>query len=166
MDLIVFGGSFDPIHNGHIYNVKYALEKFKDGIVHVVPSNSHPHQKKFIDFQHRYVMCKLAFNGIKRVVVNPIEKTNGYVKTYDTLRYFTNHYDANVHLLVGSDIALQTNSWYKWNEIEKEYDVIFVKRTRISSTMIRNSILNGKSIENFVCKDVCDYIKSNNLYGE
>ena len=69
MNIGLFGGSFDPIHNGHLALARAAKARYSLGRVLFVPSNIPPHKQKhsLTPFLHRYVMVALATGGDKRL---------------------------------------------------------------------------------------------------
>ena len=70
MRVALFGGTFDPVHLGHLAVARAAAEKFKLNYVYFVPADLPPHKqkRKVTDFQHRFAMLALATVDDKRFV--------------------------------------------------------------------------------------------------
>ncbi len=75
MNIGLFGGSFDPIHHGHVALARAARERFELGRIYFVPANSPPHKQRqpLASYFHRYVMVALATMGEKAFVPSLLE---------------------------------------------------------------------------------------------
>src|SRR5438270_13378543 len=74
MNIGLFGGTFDPIHRGHLTLAHAAAERFSLGQVHVVPANVPPHKEQPVaSFYERYAMVALATAGDKRFLPSLLE---------------------------------------------------------------------------------------------
>ena len=182
MNKILFGGAFDPIHQGHINMAEKASIQL-DADVIFLPARSSIWKKETTDVNHKIEMLKLAINGYKRFSISLFEvnsdKENNY--SVDTARYFVKEYpNDKFYFLIGTD---HVNSFHKWKEAEelsKIVQIIFFDRPNyeinqenvkkyhmiqivgspkdISSTEIRD--LNSLDLS----KNVLDYIVNHNLY--
>ena len=84
---VLYGGTFDPVHNGHVVMAESLAKAFPGAIVHVIPNRQPPHRKSYVSSEHRLAMLDLAMEGIPRVIVNAIELgRDGPSFTVDTLR--------------------------------------------------------------------------------
>jgi nicotinate-nucleotide adenylyltransferase len=120
----IFGGSFDPIHLGHINLALQLKEIHKLDEVIFFPAYCSPHKSKSqskVDAKHRLQMVKLAIRGIKGFFVNPFEiKKKGISFTIDTVRmlkkdkkYATSH----LKLLLSEDSLADFESWKEAEEL-------------------------------------------------
>ena len=108
--ILIFGGSFDPIHKGHINSCKSAIQTVKPDLTLIIP-NKIPPLKNTLNAsapaKNRLEMCKIAFNGIKNLEVCNFEikqKTSTPSYTYRTIQYLLKKYvGAKLYLLVGYD---------------------------------------------------------------
>ena len=67
----LFGGTFDPVHNGHTHTISYLLGIIPFEKILVIPNLKPPHREKLeVSFDHRYKMVSLAFKDIERTVVD------------------------------------------------------------------------------------------------
>lgn len=185
MKIGLYGGSFNPIHNGHIRVIKYLLKKKIVDEIWIVPCKKHRFNKHLADEKDRIAMIKLAIKNIKKTRIDRIE-TKSKVKncTLKTIRKLKKKYKHRFFLIIGSDILYEIKKWYKYEELIRESEFIVFKRegysikkvpkmkiilirekgNRISSTGIREKISEGKPLKNLVPLSVNKYIKEKNLY--
>lgn len=117
----IFGGSFNPVHNGHIYLLKSLKEKLGLSKVLVMPSSVPPHKdilEKVPDGK-RIDMLKKALAGIEDVEISLFEIENGGKSyTYFTLEEMKRLYpESEIYFLVGSDMFLSLDSWFNYPKI-------------------------------------------------
>lgn len=118
----IFGGSFNPIHNGHLHLAKTAMQQFDLQHVLFIPTYISPFKqtaKDVADGMHRLTMCRLAIAPYSAFSVSDYElqqKTVSYtVHTISNLH--AEQPDAELVLLMGSDMLLQFQNWYHWQKI-------------------------------------------------
>lgn len=130
----IFGGAFNPVHNGHVNLAKEAIEQLKLRKLLIIPTFEPPHKAtKLLPFDTRMEMCKLAFEGISdkcEVTVSDIERKMGGVSyTINTIRELAKQLpDAQLFLLIGGDMLFSFREWYKYESILKESKVCAVAR--------------------------------------
>ncbi len=185
----IIGGSFNPIHIGHLILANTVLEKLNLDEMIFVPCYIQPLKgdKDFAEANHRLEMIKLAISNNPKFSVSDIEiKRKGKSYTVDTLKFFKKRYD-NLYFVIGAD---NIRDFHKWKEPDTivnlaklivtnrgGFDVRIPQKIRgkkilpctipqieISSTMIRKKIRNNQSIKYFVPESVEYYIYTNNLY--
>jgi len=174
----IYGGSFDPVHLGHMCAVLYALAMHKIDEVWVLPCGEHPEGKTLSPFWHRFKMCKVAFNHLRNVHVIPIEyymeKPN---YTNLTLRAITEHQPhADMYLIVGHDCFKSVPNWNGGEETMELARMLPVPRSgydnnghllpEISSTEIRKRLKGNEDVKRHIDVGVRDYIKLHSLYQE
>lgn len=116
----IFGGTFDPIHYGHIRTAFEMLEVLNFDEVSFVPSGDPPHRgRTFANAEQRLEMVRVAVRGQPRFSVNDCElRREGPSYTIDTLTTIREERpDVAVGLIVGMDAFLGLTSWHRWNEI-------------------------------------------------
>lgn len=117
----LFGGSFDPPHQGHLEPVKAALAQLGLDRVVYLPTAQPPHkpERRFAPAHARYTMVELALLAEPRLFASPFELTPGRrAYTVDTLAHFRDqHPEAELHYLVGSDSFAQLHTWRRWRQI-------------------------------------------------
>ena len=121
MKLGLFGGSFDPIHMGHIRPVREAKRQLGLDRVVFLPTAVPPHKpgRQFASPHARYTMVELAVLREEGLEVSPLELTPEHpCYTVDTLRHFQRTCpDAELYLLVGGDGFAELDTWRHWQEI-------------------------------------------------
>lgn len=193
MKIGVFGGTFNPPHNGHVRLAKAAADELKLDKLLVIPSCIPPHKiaAKLADGQERLEMCRLAFGGDPRLEVSPMELERGSRSyTVETLRELKALYpDSELYFIVGSDMLESFDKWYLWQEIlslsvlcaasrEEGYSpdlsrfgklaerikIITLDLLEVSSTQIRNSA--GEVSSELLDPKVAAYIREHGLYDD
>jgi len=120
--LILFGGTFDPVHLGHITVAEHAVKKLCADEVVFIPAKRSPHKKVFPNATDacRYEMIKLAVDGIENFSVSDIELTRPDPSyTIDTVREFIKKYEGSVGLywLIGADAICDLDKWHRIEEL-------------------------------------------------
>ena len=184
MKIGVFVGSFNPVHNGHIKIVNELL-KYLDKII-VVPTGNYWDKKDLIDVKHRINMWKYFAND--RIIID--EENNNLEYTYLVLNSLKSKYiNDELNLIIGADNIVNFDKWFNYEEILKHnliiinrngidikyyidkfniknYLIVDIDNTNISSTLIRKLIQENNVLDNLIDKRVLKYIKNNKLYKE
>ena len=191
--ILIFGGTFNPIHNGHLILAEHCInEEGFDKVVFIPTMN--PYYKDTLDFETRLKMLKMAIKDNDKFAYSSIEeKYNLEGKLYLILEKISELSDDDITILIGSDSLMNLDWWYKIDEILKNYKILVLKRddedeaidikiaeykekygadikvlnnkrVEISSSMIREMIKNGKSIKYLVRDDVEKFIRDEKLY--
>lgn len=133
----IIGGSFDPVHLGHLITAQDALERFELDEVMFVPAAIPPHKQHLqqVDAEHRINMLKLATDNDLRLSVSDMEIMRGGISyTYDTIASLREEYpDVKWVLVVGSDTLVDLHNWYKIDELLELCDVATFLRPGESS---------------------------------
>lgn len=185
----IFGGTFDPIHNGHIETAKRLVEIRELDKLIFIPCNISPHKmdKNSTSAVHRIEMVKLAVEKYNFFDFSDYEINKGDISyTYDTLRHFSKIHQ-QLELVIGYDNLLSFDRWRKPDEILKIAKLVVMRRSvdsnpveknkyfnlvnfvetpiiNISSTKIRSRLENKLSIADLVPYEVEQYIIKNGLY--
>jgi nicotinate-nucleotide adenylyltransferase len=129
---VIFGGTFNPIHSGHIEIIRNVLALPNTEKVIVMPTAVPPHKvsDNLACDADRFEMCKLACSNMKNVEVSDLELLRGGKSyTYDTLSMLAGD-DKRLFLLCGTDMVLSFDRWYKYEEILKMCYPTYVRRER------------------------------------
>jgi len=188
MRIGILGGTFDPVHAGHLYLAKKVCQKLKLSRIIFIPTYIPPHKKgiKVTQAGHRYNMLRLAIAGYGKFKISDMEiKRKGKSYSVETLRRLRRKYGAKAKLffITGSDSLKELDKWKKVEEILKLCKFVVVERPGfkigkipegftfykvkakdISATDIRNRIRTGRSLARVVPRKVADYIRRNKLY--
>ena len=188
----IFGGSFDPVHNGHIEIGLLAIEQLDLDILLYVPvfdqwmKKSGPYAKP----KDRMEMLEVATEKYSNLLVSDLDiKRRKRTYTIDTLKEVIaeNSSISEIFLIMGEDSLITFGSWHKSEEIKKICRIAMYRRNEeknligkqnsikileikgpsieISSTMIRRNISIGKKISEFVNPKVINIIKKKGLYN-
>ena len=119
----LFGGSFDPIHQGHLEMALRIAERLElDGVV-LMPTFVPPHKirESMASAEHRLAMCRLAAQGHPQLQVSDLELTReGASFTVDTLEALCEQYpDTQWYLLVGADMFTTLRTWHRFADIAR-----------------------------------------------
>jgi nicotinate-nucleotide adenylyltransferase len=132
MKIAVFGGSFNPPHNGHVSMVKSYIKDFSLDKVLIIPAYKAPHKShsEYESDEHRLNMCKIAFEGIEKAEVSDIEiKAGGISYTYLTLERLKKIYkNDELFLICGSDMFLTLLNWKNPEKIFEAAKIITSRR--------------------------------------
>lgn len=117
----IFGGAFNPVHNGHLNLAKHYLDELGLDKILFIPTNIPPHKSNedFADREDRFNMLRLAIKPYDKFEVSDIEfKRDGKSYTYDTLLELKKIYkNAEFYLIIGADQLLHFDKWFKYKEI-------------------------------------------------
>lgn len=188
----IMGGTFDPIHLGHLVTAEAALHEYELDAVYFVPSGQPPHKEDVTDCAHRYLMTLLATVAHPRFIVSRVEIDRaGYSYTYDTVQHFARQFEhCEIYFITGADVMHDIHKWHRYKELLQSCN--FVAATRpgfgisevgtltpqelngihfldvpslaISSTDIRRRVRTARPIKYLVPSSVEGYIYKHGLY--
>ena len=148
-DIGLFGGTFDPVHHGHIQCATAALVEAGTDKVVFIPSAHPPHKndENISSFAHRLAMLKIATTPFEQFLISELEQKRSHPSyTFDTLKIFEDRGDRSIkyHFIIGCDAFLEIESWYRWRSVISQTDFIIVVRpgynkTRLFDLLNRNS---------------------------
>lgn len=128
----LFGGSFNPIHKGHVKLALSIKEKLSLDKVIFIPSGEAPHKssQEYAKASDRLEMCRLAVSDYPFFEVSDYEITKeGKSYSIYTVRHFKELYpEDELYLMVGSDMLLYFDKWYEYREILKNVTLAAVSR--------------------------------------
>jgi len=185
----VLGGTFNPIHIGHLAIAQMALERMHLNKVVFVPTYIPPHKNRKVvaGAKHRFEMVRLAIEDNPFFEISDFEiKKRGRSYTINTMLYFKETYppDTELFFIIGEDTLSQLPKWKYIDKILEIADFIVVNRPGyikkssdakhhsvimpgidISSSYVRMRMFQNKTIKYFVPDKVLDYVFQNKLYG-
>jgi nicotinate-nucleotide adenylyltransferase len=149
----VLGGSFDPVHNGHIHIAKsISLRKKLTGVL-FVPAFKHPFKesKTVATYLDRLEMLKLALENDPNLLICEIEREedlSGF--TFDTVCALKKRYPNVIfHFIIGLDLFSQIKDWHRSNELLKEISFLVGSRPKVNEDEMKS-----KLIDNFQFVDI------------
>jgi nicotinate-nucleotide adenylyltransferase len=130
----LFGGTFNPIHLGHVQVVREVKTGFGLDEILIIPSALPPHKELngVVDAQDRLEMIRLAFSDDPNFVISDVElKRSGPSYTIDTVRHFKSILSENtkLYLIVGLDAFLEIDTWKSYNDLFLLTPFIVMSRT-------------------------------------
>jgi len=171
MRIGIFGGSFDPIHNGHLMLANFARHELKLHKVIFVPTYKSPKNYKtgVTSYKHRLNMLEWALNDDSEFEISDVEiKRRKISYTIDTVKYFKKRYPKDkLYLILGPDMEIlnfkDCKKILKLVEIADEHYFNY-PQIDIRSTLIRKIVSYNHPIKYLVPESVKDYIKLYKLY--
>ena len=172
----IFGGSFNPIHTGHIALAQAVLKQcaLDEVWLMVSPQNPLKQQADLLEDGLRLEMAQKALEGVEGVKACDYEfhlPKPSY--TWNTLQHLSKDYpDCRFYLLIGGDNWAHFERWRHWKDILRQYDVIVYPRDQyqgtvdvpllpVSSTEIRQRVRAGESIKGLVPDQIISDVEKN-----
>lgn len=153
MKIALFGGTFDPIHIGHLILIENCINQMNLDKVIVLPNSNPPHKlnNKKTDSKIRLEMVNKAVKDNKKIIVSDYEcKDNNIHYTYKTLSYFNNLYkNDDIYFIMGEDSFLQIEEWKNYKEVLKNKLIIF-KRYSGKNPSLDEKISHFKKINRHI----------------
>lgn len=192
--LLLLGGTFDPIHNGHLIVSRAVAEAVGCTGVLLIPAAQSPHKQGVTSptpASHRLELLKIAIEGNTFFGISELElKRPSPSYTYDTVESLLQQGWRNLTWMIGADQLLALPKWHRAAELVQKVRFVIAARpgwqcdflslptpfcdladsvvnvpvVEISSTQIRQRVSEGKSIRYLVPDGVEDYILANKLY--
>jgi len=180
------GGTFDPIHNGHVILGRDALEALDLHKLIFVPNNLSPHKLagRTAPAELRGAMVRAAIEGEEGFEVDEVEILRGGASyTIDTVLHLRTLYpDADLFYLIGEDNLAELHTWRRVDELKLLVQLVVMARGRdgpphpymtlhqrridISATEVRTRIAKRQSIRYLVPDKVREIIENHQLYRE
>jgi nicotinate-nucleotide adenylyltransferase len=176
----VFGGSFNPPHVGHVLAASYVLSTCDVERLVVVPAHKHPFGKPLASFDDRVRMCELAMLPVAGASVSRIEETLDGLTLHTLEALAREHPDWQLRLVMGADILLEADKWFRFDDVRKLAPPIVLGRAgishagapppllpEISSTSVRELVASKSwdALSPIVPRAALDYIRAKGLYG-
>jgi nicotinate-nucleotide adenylyltransferase len=145
MRIALFGGTFDPVHLGHLAVARATAEKFGLSRIYFAPADLPPHKQKrrLTDFQHRFAMLALATAADERFVPSLLDAHTGQPNySIDTVRRLKSalRKSDKLYFLIGIDAFKDISTWHKPVELLSEVEFIVVSRPGFSLADVGRSL--------------------------
>lgn len=119
----LFGGTFDPIHNGHLHIARSFADELDLESVILLPAGDPYHKTTSrTAAHHRLAMAEIAAQADSRLAVSDCDIVRqGATYTHDTVQIFRQHFpSAELWLLIGMDSLLQLHTWHRWQNLVRQ----------------------------------------------
>ncbi len=185
----LFGGSFDPIHTGHVLVGQAAIEELQLARLFFIPAARSPFKpdRHPAPCEQRLALIRLALAGRTNCEVDDVEIQRGGTSfTIDTLRYFTQRFPAaKLFYLIGADNVATLPKWRAPEELAALAEFVVIPRPGeppvplpspfrgqylqgfpfgVSASQIRARIKAGQTVEHLLPAPVAEAIRNNQLY--
>jgi nicotinate-nucleotide adenylyltransferase len=183
----LFGGSFDPVHSGHLIVARSAAEQLRLDVVHFIPACVQPFKagRDLAPAIDRLAMLRLALAGEEGFLLDDREvRRSGISYTIDTLEEMRAEFPSDqLSLMVGADAAREFSAWTEASRIPRlaqvtiltrpgseiapgslPFAVVEVPAVDISASDIRRRVRAGEPIDGLVPDGVAAYIATHGLY--
>lgn len=187
MKTVVIGGTYNPVHNGHLYIGEEIRKQLGYERILFVPSNIPPHKEadEKTPVIHRLKMLEYALEKSSFQIEKCEIERGGTSYTVDTVNYLKNKYSitGKPALVIGDDLIAGFKRWYRWEELVSKVDIVVVHRNYkkrlefeiphryidnllipVSSRDIRERVGKGYAYRYLVPERVYEYIEKNKLY--
>lgn len=138
------GGTFDPIHNGHLILAEYGRTTFDLDKILFIPTGKPPHKDKasISPNNHRYNMTMLAINSNPYYLISSIEiQREGIAYTVDTIKYLKSKFaHRDFYFILGSDSLYQIHKWKDYKELLSLCNFIVAKRQDLDNNNLKAKI--------------------------
>lgn len=141
----ILGGTFNPIHNGHIEMAEIAVDVFGLDDVMLIPTGNPPHKnnQETLSKYERYELCLLSASRYDNIFVSSIEIDRpGYTYTIDTLKELEKTYGIRdeLYFIIGGDTVFKLESWKSFRDVFKRCKFIAFGRAGIETSEITKKI--------------------------
>ena len=145
----IFGGSFDPIHYGHLMICEYIKEEMGLDKVIFIPTGNPPHKDLGVSAEDRYEMVRIAISPNPDFEISDIETTRVNLSyTVDTIRELKKIYkEEKLYFLIGLDSLFQLKTWKKIGDLSQEIEFVVA---------LRPGYINKEEIDNEI-----DFLREN-----
>ena len=141
----ILGGSFDPVHKGHLGISKIAIRKFKLKKIYWVVTKKNPFKNKtFYSLNERVKLAKKISRTQKKIQIIHLENIIKSPRTIDMINYFLRKKNIkNIYFIIGSDNLIRFHKWKSWKKIVKLVKLIVFSRRGydrkgMKSTVVKN----------------------------
>jgi nicotinate-nucleotide adenylyltransferase len=170
MRIGIFGGSFDPPHNGHINAAKKAKSDLKLDRLIIMPAFTSPFKagRKMTPAPTRIAMCNAAFGKFAEISDYEISK-HDISYTINTMCFMRKTFpSADFFLIGGSDIAEEFDNWKDSDKLRRMVTLYIIPRelVPVSSTEIRGKIMSGEDVSELLPPDVLNIIRKHKIYND
>ena len=135
----LFGGSFDPIHRGHIEPVERVLQELDLERVYYLPTAQPPHKsdRRFAPALARYAMVEIALLAEPRLMVSTAELTpERRAYTVDTVESYRRRFSGDdLFLIVGADAFNELDTWRRWQDLVELVTLVVLERAGVRVDM-------------------------------
>lgn len=139
----IMGGSFDPIHNGHLVLAEQVRTRFQLDKIIFIPAGNPPHKEAFVKKEHRFNMTTMAIEDNEYFEVSRLEMDKSETTyTIDTIRELKDEYgdETEIFFITGADAVIELSKWKDFEELLSICKFIGATRPGIDEDYMREQI--------------------------
>ena len=148
----VFGGTFDPVHNGHTKIIQNLLELIPFDEIKVIPNGQPPHRTSVCSNNDRLEMVNLAFKGINKISVDEreIHREGPSYAIHTAREVLEEYHQDNIIWIMGSDAFSEIDTWFEWEDFFNTINILVMARpgSEIDSTSMAGTLILERQTSN------------------
>lgn len=148
----VFGGTFDPVHNGHTKIIQNLLELIPFDEIKVIPNGQPPHRTSVCSNNDRLEMVNLAFKGINQISVDEreIQREGPSYAIHTAEEILEEYHQDNIIWIMGSDAFSEIDTWFEWEDFLNIINLLVMARpgSEIDSTSMAGTLILERQTSN------------------
>ena len=148
----VFGGTFDPVHNGHTKIIQNLLELLPFDEIKVIPNGQPPHRTSVCSNNDRLEMVNLAFKGINQISVDEreIHREGPSYAIHTATEILEEYHQDNIIWIMGSDAFSEIDTWFEWEDFLNIINILVMARpgSEIDSTSMAGTLILERQTSN------------------
>ena len=148
----VFGGTFDPVHNGHTKIIQNLLELIPFDEIKVIPNGQPPHRTSVCSNNDRLEMVNLAFKGINKISVDEreIHREGPSYAIHTAREVLEEYHQDNIIWIMGSDAFSEIDTWFEWEDFLNIINILVMARPgfEIDSTSMAGTLILERQTSN------------------
>lgn len=148
----VFGGTFDPVHNGHTKIIQNLLELIPFDEIKVIPNGQPPHRTSVCSNNDRLEMVNLAFKGIDQISIDEreIHREGPSYAIHTAKEVLEEFHQHNIVWVMGSDAFSEIDTWFEWEDFLNIINILVMARpgSEIDSTSMAGTLILERQTSN------------------
>ena len=148
----VFGGTFDPVHNGHTKIIQNLLELIPFDEIKVIPNGQPPHRTSVCSNNDRLEMVNLAFKAINKISVDEreIHREGPSYAIHTAREVLEEYHQDNIIWIMGSDAFSEIDTWFEWEDFLNIINILVMARPgfEIDSTSMAGTLILERQTSN------------------
>ena len=148
----VFGGTFDPVHNGHTKIIQNLLELIPFDEIKVIPNGQPPHRTSVCSNNDRLEMVNLAFKGINQISVDEreIQREGPSYAIHTAEEILEEYHQDNIIWIMGSDAFSEIDTWFEWEDFLNIINILVMARpgSEIDLTSMAGTLILERQTSN------------------
>ncbi|WP_181881823.1 nicotinate (nicotinamide) nucleotide adenylyltransferase [Helicobacter sp. MIT 14-3879] len=165
MNIAIFGGSFDPLHNGHLEIIKESIKLDYIDLLIILPNFLNPFKSKnLFSAKVRFELIKYKTKDLKKILISDFEIIKSSYSIDSVLHFKKLYNPSKIYFIIGADNLKTLHKWHRINDLKKEVEFIIVTRNNISIPKNYLTINIKENISSsFIREHINDYFMNFNI---